>query len=213
MRTLLPFNSKQWIYAALLFSFFILLNSSFFWKQMYPIHYEEEVVKAARHFQVDPYLILAVMKIESDFNPDRSSDKGATGLMQLMPETAEWIKKRSGIRLPHDGDVQHPEANVLMGTWYLAFLLEKYEGDHVKVLVAYNAGQGNVDRWIKEGIWDGHARSVDQIPFGETRHYVKRALFYYERYKTIYSEEFNGFANSSALASWRTPFSNRVVSF
>lgn len=78
-----------------------------------------------------------------------------------------------------------------MGTWYLSFLLEKYGGDHVKVLAAYNAGQGNVDRWIEGKIWDGQAATVDNIPFGETRHYVKRALFYYERYKTIYAGEFN----------------------
>lgn len=191
MRTLLPFNTKQWIYASLLFCFFLLLNSSFFWKQMYPIAYEEEVAAAAGHFQVDPFLILAVMKIESDFNPDRSSPKGAAGLMQLMPDTAQWIQKKSGQSLPHGGDLHHPETNIWLGTWYLSFLLEKYRGDHVKVLAAYNAGQGNVDRWIEGKIWDGQAATVDNIPFGETRHYVKRALFYYERYKTIYAGEFN----------------------
>lgn len=190
MRTFLPFDAKQWLYAFLLFCFFLLLNSHFFWKQMYPIAYEQEVAEAAGYFQVDPFLILAVMKIESDFNPERSSPKGAEGLMQLMPETAQWIKKKSGLPFLQ-GDVNQPRTNIWLGTWYLAFLLEKYGGDHVKVLAAYNAGQGNVDRWIEGGIWDGQAATLDQIPFGETRHYVKRVLFYYERYKTVYAGEFN----------------------
>lgn len=189
MKAVLQFTKNQWICAALLFCFFMVLNSGFFWKQMYPIQYEAEVVKAARKYQVDPFLILAVMKIESDFKPNRSSSKGASGLMQLMPETAQWIKERSGLN-QSDINQNDPQTNIMMGTWYLAFLLEKYKGEQVKALAAYNAGQGNVDRWIETDVWDGQARTISNIPYGETRHYVKRALLYYEQYKAIYGDHF-----------------------
>lgn len=190
MAIVIHFTKKQWLCAILLFLVFLVLNSTTFWKLMYPIQYVEEVKEAAEHFQVDPFLILAVMKIESGFKQERSSRKGAEGLMQLMPETARWANEQSGLNKDPHSYRYDPRDNILLGTWYLSYLLEKYEGDYVKTLVAYNAGQGNVDRWLDEGVWDGREYTVDQVPFGETRHYVKRALFYYDRYKTIYKDEF-----------------------
>ncbi|MDQ0337839.1 soluble lytic murein transglycosylase [Caldalkalibacillus uzonensis] len=190
MGIVIRFTKKQWLCAFLLFLVFLTLNSHTFWKLMYPIQYEEDVQEAAEHFNVDPFLILAVMKIESGFKQERASKKGAEGLMQLMPETAEWINEKSGLNKAPHAYRHDPRDNILLGTWYLSYLLDKYQGDYVKTLVAYNAGQGNVDRWLAEGVWDGREYTIDQVPFGETRHYVKRALFYYDRYKKIYEEHF-----------------------
>lgn len=183
-------SAKQWGYIGCLFALFILMNSTFFWKQMYPIQYETEVRDAAQYFNVDPYLVLAVVQIESNFVHERFSKKGATGLMQLMPETAEWANEESGLDKHPYSYIEDPRANILLGTWYISYLHEKYEGDKAKILVAYNAGQGHVDRWLTEGIWDGTEYHTEKIPFPETRHYVKRALYYYYHYVEIYEDDF-----------------------
>lgn len=185
------FTFSQWLCIALLFVLFVVLNSQSFWQIMYPIAYENEVHEASSHFDVDPFLMLAIMKNESRFQQDITSKKGARGLMQLMPETAQWVNKESGLNKEMDQYIEDPRVNILFGAWYLSYLSHKYDGDQVKVIVAYNAGEGNVDRWIEQGIWDGDQLTTQHIPFGETRHYVKRVNYFYERYKEIYGAEFN----------------------
>lgn len=183
-------NLKQISLLIALFGLFIVLNSSFFWKLMYPIQYHAEVQEAVEHFEVDPFLILAVVQIESKFKQEVYSRKGAVGLMQLMPETAQWANAESGLNRHPNSYIDDPRENILLGTWYLSYLLNRYEGDMVKSVAAYNAGQGHVDRWLKEGIWDGTEHRLDQIPFGETRHYISRVLYYHSRYQDIYASEF-----------------------
>lgn len=167
-----------------------VLNSSFFWKAMYPIKYQQEVAKASYYFGVDPYLVLAVVQIESKFVQDRFSPKGARGLMQLMPETAKWANEQSGLYFPPTNYIDEPNDNILLGTWYLSYLLDKYDQDHIKAIVAYNAGEGRVDRWLRTGVWDGTREGMRNIPIGETRHYLSRVLYYYERFQEIYKDEF-----------------------
>jgi len=173
-----------------IFILFVAMNSSFFWKLMYPIQYEQEVQDASEYFGVSPYLVLAVMQTESRFKHDRLSKKGATGLMQLMPDTAEWANKESGLNKDPQSYIEDPKSNILLGSWYLSYLLNKYDQDELKAIVAYNAGQGHVDRWIQEGTWDGTEYRLDQIPFGETRHYVARVMYFKERYEDIYQDQF-----------------------
>jgi soluble lytic murein transglycosylase len=187
----MKFRKKQWLCIICLFGLFILLNSTFFWKLAYPIQYEDEVSEASQYFGVDPYLVLAVVMIESNFNHESSSKKGATGLMQLMPETAEWANKESGLNNDPSSYIEDPRANILLGTWYLSYLYHKYDGNTIKVIAAYNAGQGHVDRWLDEGKWDGSEYRTDQIPFGETRHYVSRVMYYYYQYQDIYKDDFS----------------------
>jgi soluble lytic murein transglycosylase len=182
-------TGKQWTSLITLFLLFLLLNSSSFWKLVYPIAYKQEVIEAAAYFEVDPHLIFAVMQIESNFKHERFSAKGATGLMQLMPDTAQWANEESGLNKDPHAYIQDPRSNILLGTWYLSYLLERYQGDIVQAVVAYNAGQGNVDRWLETGEWDGTEDGLHQIPFGETRHYVTRVLYYFKRYQTIYEIE------------------------
>ncbi|WP_025028947.1 lytic transglycosylase domain-containing protein [Caldalkalibacillus mannanilyticus] len=182
---------KHVVYLISIFALFILLNSPFFWKMMYPIQFESEVKDAADYFEVSPYLVLAVMQTESRFNHDRLSKKGATGLMQLMPETAKWANKESGLHKDPNSYIDDPKSNILLGSWYLSYLINKYDQDELKAIVAYNAGQGHVDRWIESGIWDGTEYRIDQIPFGETRHYVARVLYFKKRYEEIYRDQFN----------------------
>jgi soluble lytic murein transglycosylase len=168
----------------------ILLSSSFFWQHMFPVAYLDEVSESAALYDVNPYLILAMIRVESNFKHNSLSAKGAVGLMQLMPDTAAWANVESRLRLDSRAYIDEPKANILLGTWYLAWLLNRYDQDMIQAVVAYNAGQGNVDRWINAGIWDGSEYRLDQVPIGETRHYAARVLYYFGRYQEIYEGYF-----------------------
>lgn len=172
-----------------LMSVFLLINSPLVWKWMYPIKYQDEILAASRKYQVDPYLILAVIRSESGFQTDRISKKGAIGLMQIMPDTAEWIVNQASFRPKNRDYLFDPVMNIHIGTWYLNFLLNRYEGDLVKVIAAYNAGPGKVNGWLLKEQWNGERETIEDIPFSETRQYVQRVLYYHDRYKHVYDEE------------------------
>jgi soluble lytic murein transglycosylase len=138
----------------------------------YPLRYEQIVNGHARHYDLDPALLAAVIYQESKFDPSVKSASGAIGLMQLLPSTAEGIATHTGGTKFVDADLYNPEINVRYGAWYLRHLLDKY-GDERTALAAYNAGQQNVDRWRAEG---------KGIRFRETVAYVDRV----ERLKRIY---------------------------
>jgi peptidoglycan lytic transglycosylase len=145
-----------------------------FW---YPLHYGEIVRGHARHYHLDPALLAAVIYQESKFEPDARSDRGAIGLMQLLPGTAEGIATRTGGSRFHVSDLYDPEINVRYGAWYLSHLIDKYGSERV-ALAAYNAGQANVDSWRARGIG---------VQFEETRHFVDRV----EELKGIYRHAYS----------------------
>lgn len=151
-------------------------------KYLYPKMFSEYVTESAEKYGLDPNLIYAVIKAESGFNAQAVSPKGACGLMQITPETANWAIKKMGI----DGqpDIYLPEANIAVGSWYLAYLMEEFEGAQAAALAAYNAGPANVKKWIAEaGRFD-----AENIPFAETRDYIKRIMNFYEMYEKLYPE-------------------------
>ncbi|GAB7388601.1 lytic transglycosylase domain-containing protein [Bacillaceae bacterium] len=184
-------KKKLGLFLLLLF-LFIFLNSSFFWKLMYPVSYKKEVMQAAAKYRVDPFLILAIIQIESNFTSDRISHKGAVGMMQIMPDTAEWIIEQAGFSPLVIHDLDEPRINIEIGSWYLSFLEKQFDRNVVAVIAAYNAGPGKVLRWLREDVWDGSYQNLQQIPYGETRHYVQRVLYYYDKYQEIYRDEFDG---------------------
>ena len=139
----------------------------------YPLRYQEIVRGHARNYGIDPALLAAVIYQESKFDAGARSGSGAVGLMQLTPDTARGIALRTGGSAFRVSDLTNPEINVRYGCWYLRHLHQKY-GDWKLVLAAYNAGQGNVDRW--------QAEELTEIPFAETRHYVDRV----EKLRTMY---------------------------
>ncbi len=143
------------------------------WELAYPRVYSAEVEEAAKEFGVDPYLVWAVMREESRFQPRAESGAGARGLMQIMPATAADIAGQKGLDL-EDEDLWDPEINVRLGTWYLARLWTQFEGNPDRVLAAYNAGPGNVYRW-KEAAPGGEPEDfLVAITYPETRDYVTR---------------------------------------
>jgi soluble lytic murein transglycosylase len=147
-------------------------SPSWYERLRYPLHYSAFVRERAKSEGLDPALLAAVIYQESKFRPDARSSSGAIGLMQLTPSTAQGIALRTGGTAFHVSDLTDPEINIRYGTWYLHDLFTKYKQVGL-VLAAYNAGQGNVDRWREAG---------EGIQFPETRAYVSRV----EHLETIY---------------------------
>ena len=137
-------------------------------KLRFPLKYAENVKNNAARYNLDESLVFAVIKAESGFDKDKVSSKGAVGLMQIMPETAEYVSKEffSGRKF----DLTNPGDNIELGCFYLAYLAEKFD-NRTEILAAYNAGEGNVKMWLSEH--DGRL-SADDIPFPETKKYVRR---------------------------------------
>lgn len=154
------------------------------WKRFYPLAHRDLVWECSERYEVDPYLILAIMKIESRFDPKAVSRRGAKGLMQLMPDTASWIAAMKNLEID-DSKLFLPEISIPMGTWYLSYLIRQF-GDEIIAIAAYNAGQGNVQRWLEQGIWNGTLEDAKNIPFQETRSYVVRVKVAWRKYFDIY---------------------------
>jgi soluble lytic murein transglycosylase len=149
----------------------------------YPLRYQEIVRGHARNYGIDPALLAAVIYQESKFDAEATSPSGAVGLMQLTPGTAEGIAIRTGGSAFRVSDLRNPEINVRYGCWYLRHLYRKY-GEWRLVLAAYNAGQGNVDRWLQQ--------ERGQIPFAETRAYVDRVEDVRAIYRDAWRSELYG---------------------
>ena len=153
----------------------------------YPQPNRDLVFSAAYEYNIDPYLVFAVMRAESKFETSARSAKGARGLMQIMPETGQWIASQQGIS-NFDPDMLHdPETNIRFGCWYLANLSHEFDDRTPLVAAAYNAGRGKTRQWVLEGKWDGDPGSLDKIPFPETRAYVGNVLANYRAYRAIYA--------------------------
>lgn len=186
---------KKRVYVVLLILLLavLYLDRTFLGQLMYPIKYKELIIEHAVQYDVDPYLIAAIIRTESNFKPDKRSAKGAVGLMQLMPPTAGWIAEQEGDDPSILDQLNQPEVNIKYGVWYIRLLEQQFAADGLSkeekialIAAAYNAGPGNVERWLAEGIWDGTYDNSGQIPYGETRHYVNRIIYFYHKYEQAY---------------------------
>ena len=136
---------------------------------------------------VDSALVASVIMNESRFQNDARSSRGAIGLMQIMPETAQWIALQLGDDNFSLEKLHEPETNIRYGVWYLAELQREFAGNNILALAAYNAGRGTVRDWIEEGDWPWTFHALDKIPYPETRSYVKNVLQNRIRYEKLYS--------------------------
>jgi soluble lytic murein transglycosylase len=153
-----------------------------------PLRHEDIIRQQAREKHLDPALIAGVIFAESKFRA-RTSRTGATGLMQIQPATARFIARRSGATRFELRDLATPQVNIAYGSYYLRYLLDRYGGDEVLAVAAYNGGETNVDRWIAESGRRGRAFTADQSPFTETRAYVRRVERAREDYRRTYPRE------------------------
>lgn len=173
----------------------ILLAVWFIWDSMiseqlelqsYPVLYSDIVATCADEFGVPEEMIFAVIHTESNFASDAVSRVGAKGLMQIVDETNEWIAFRLGEE-PMNERLFEPAFNIRRGTWYLSYAYSKY-GSWEVALAAYNAGIGNANKWLENPNYSSDGVTLDVIPFGETREYVKRVMEAAEKYRRLYFE-------------------------
>lgn len=170
-----------------LVSFAFTFAPSLLFKSMYPLRYEDEITASAATHGVDPYLVAAVIRSESSWDPEASSHQGARGLMQLMPETAQDMVTKGlvdGKRYSYE-NLEDPAINIEYGCAYLSYLLTYFNGATDRAIAAYNAGMGNVDGWAKQDKLLHHA-----ITFPETQAYLVRVNMAKARYQELYPQAF-----------------------
>ncbi len=150
----------------------------------YPVYFSEEVERYSSEFGVDKALVYAVIKVESNFEPDAVSDAGAIGLMQMIEDSFDWIKKKLGCDDLVFEDLYTPEYSIRFGCYMLDYLYEKY-GSVELAAAAYHCGMTTVDGWIEQGIIDPENVDVDSIQGSKTQYYVKKVLKAYNKYSQI----------------------------
>ena len=167
----------------------ILLMAAFAAKtlinQVYPVSYKDYIIKYSREYDIDPYLLTAIIKVESRFDKDATSHKGAMGLMQLMEPTAYWIAESMGDENFTVDDLYDPETNIKMGAWYFDNIRREIEYTEL-VLAAYNAGRGNVASWIDDSLIARDGIDYSGIPYNETRKYIEKVLSNQDIYRILY---------------------------
>jgi len=174
------------IFIIIILVFVGLLNSTWFLKFFYPEPHKEIIEEASQKHEIDVHLIFAVIKVESKFNKKALSNKGARGLMQILPETAQWVAKELDYKNFNADLLYEPKYNINIGTWYLKYLVKQFNGNTIAALAAYNGGETNVKKWLNQGTWSGSLDELDNIPFKETRNYIYKVILDYKTYQDLY---------------------------
>lgn len=156
------------------------------WKLAYPLYYKNTVNSYSKRRNLDPYLMISLIREESTFNPDAKSSVGAIGLMQLMPSTASYVCSNQSICSKNNFNLYSVEDNISLGTTYFAYILAKLGHNEMLATLAYNGGPGAVQKWHKSLNYDDYDEFVENIPYDETRNYLKKVFASYWNYKRIY---------------------------
>lgn len=172
--------------AAVVILVVLVLTVRWWGRMLFPLPYIHLVEEHCRRYALDPLLVAAMIREESSFDPRAVSSKGALGLMQIMPDTGAWIGEQLGKRITPK-ELLNPEENIRCGVWYLSTLRDRFRGDEIKALAAYNAGDNRVEGWLAGGIWDGSLADLERLPYAETRKYVVRILRSYRIYRFLYA--------------------------
>lgn len=142
-------------------------------RRYYPVDYSDIIYECAKEYDLKPEFIYAVIHTESKFQENAVSHRDARGLMQIIDSTADWLAQEMHLEDFQTDMIFNPEINIRMGSHYLHILESRY-GDTDTALCAYNAGSGNVDSWLMNPAYSIDGRTLQTIPFSETREYVKR---------------------------------------
>jgi soluble lytic murein transglycosylase len=153
-----------------------------------PLSHASTIRQQASAKHLSPALVAGVIYAETKFDA-RTSPAGAVGLMQIEPETALFLAKRSGATTFNTSDLNHPAVNIAYGCYYLRYLMNEYHGKVVLALAAYNGGETNVNKWVSEARAHGHTLTIAAIPFPETRAYVSRVLHAAGEYRRHYAHQ------------------------
>jgi soluble lytic murein transglycosylase len=153
-----------------------------------PLRHEDIIRQQARDKNLDPALIAAVIYQESKFQ-DRTSSAGALGMMQLLPDTAHFIAGKTGGTRFTTADLSTPQVNIAYGSWYLRYMIDRYDGNETLAVAAYNAGEHNVDTWVQRAGGEDEFDAKKDIPFPETRNYVQSVHDHRKQYRKTYAKE------------------------
>lgn len=156
----------------------------------YPVAYTDLIKQYSDQYQLDPYLVQSIMRCESSNDPTAKSDVGAIGLMQIMPETGEWIGHKINPELAYSLDMlEDPATNIEYGCWYLSFLSERFDGRLIEIISAYNAGHGTVEDWLNDARFSQNGQ-LTIIPYDDTARYYEKVVAAYQNYTTLYPDLF-----------------------
>ncbi len=175
---------KRWLWAIAIF--LLLANAANIARMFYPVKYMNHIKKYAAEYSVDPYLIMSIIKSESNFKPDAVSHKQASGLMQIIKPTALWIADQLHLTDFEYEQITDPVLNIKMGCYYMSYLLNLYDGNEKNAIAAYNAGEGNVSRWLADEAYSKDGTTLLQIPYPETRHYITKVMNNRKIYRLLY---------------------------
>lgn len=152
---------------------------------LFPVKYADQILKYSEKYDLEPGLVCAIINTESGFDPTAESHKGARGLMQLMPATIDWVVENMGIENFSYADIEDPDVNIDIGCWVLNFLAKQFNNNPELMAAAYNAGSGNVTKWLGDTKYSSDGEYLDYIPYKETENYVKKVILYEKVYKII----------------------------
>lgn len=177
----------------LIVALLVLVNALFFGAiyyggNNYPINYIEEIQKYSDEYGVDPKVVLAIMRVESNFKSDATSKVNAKGLMQILPDTAKHIAKLMQVDV-NSLDLNDPEINIKIGTYYIKYLTQNFSNMDT-VYAAYNGGIGSVNTWLKDAKYSNDGVTLYNIPSSETKHYVYKVNKALKAYEILYGKEF-----------------------
>jgi soluble lytic murein transglycosylase len=164
---------------------FAILNVGALKQAVMPFRYSGFITEYSEKYGLDPVLVSAVIKTESNFEADAVSSKNAYGLMQITEETAHWAAGKMGLEDFSTDMLTDPETNIMIGCWYMKNLDEEF-GSTELMLAAYNAGRGNVREWLDDPQHSSDGKTLTDIPFPETESYIKKVDLYYKIYKFLY---------------------------
>ena len=173
-------------FSCLWLSVFVVLICFFiscFYGYFYPIKYKDEIIKYSSKNDVNPALVAAVINVESSYKENRVSSKGAVGLMQIMPTTAEWIADKLDYNY-NEIDLFDPKINIEFGSFYLGYLNRYFQNEDLSIC-AYNAGMGNVKKWMEDQNYYQKGELIE-IPFKETKTYLSKVILNLRYYKNKY---------------------------
>jgi len=163
-----------------------LRESPAYWNALFPIPYREEILRWSAQRQLNPFLVAALIRQESRFEKQIRSSAGAVGLMQVMPDTGKWVAQKIDLQ---EYDVEKPSDNIRLGTWFLDFTHQEYDNNSLLALASYNAGPGNVSKWVKKYGFSDPDAFIEKIPFPETKGYVENVFANYWNYLRLYNPE------------------------
>lgn len=194
----------------------IIFTITMYFTINYPISYQNLIDKYSKQFNVDPYLIAAMINVESRYDKDAMSHKEARGLMQISSSTGLWGAEALSIEDFQLEMLFDPETNIRIGTWYLDMLSKEFGNNPQLILAAYNGGSGNVGKWLKNSQYSDDGKSLKKIPFEETKAYVEKVSKNYNIYRILYKDEFQSVSTDKesrfiiAIHSFRKLFKNLI---